>query len=414
MLVIYNLSIRIYYLFVSLASFVNPKAKKWTSGRRNGIELIRNTIGGDDRVVWFHCASLGEFEQGRPLIDKIKRNHKEFKILVTFFSPSGYEVRKNYEHADYVFYLPIDTKKNAKTFIELVDPELVFFVKYEFWYHYLSSLAKSKIPTYLVSGSFRKDQVFFKWYGRWFKNILGSFTNIFVQNKLSYDLLLSRGISSEITGDTRFDRVCDTSKKVKEISLMAAFTAAGKTIIAGSSWEFEEKHLAEALKSGVVSSYKLIVAPHNVELKHVDEIVKLFTDLGKSVIRFSDADESTVFGYEVLVVDNIGMLSSLYQYADLAIVGGGFTGNLHNILEPATFGLPVFFGPKHDKFPEAKELVQLGGAFIYCNSKELQKYLEKFDSDEISIKEIHKINVDFILNNKGATDLVYRNTFSGE
>lgn len=370
---IYSIAIYLYVALIRFASLFNSKAKQWTNGRKTIFADIRQKMqGSTNPIIWFHCASLGEFEQGRPVIEQLKKEHTEIKIILTFFSPSGYEIRKNYSGADYVFYLPADTYTNAKKFIRIVKPTAAFFVKYEFWFNYLDVLKHNAIPTYLISGIFRKDHYFFKRYAFWFRKQLGAFDHFYLQDELSGKLLRSIGYkNSTVAGDTRFDRVSEISKNVKRIPLIESFKQQQPVFIAGSTWEPDEE-----LLTGIdfaEQGFKLIIAPHEISDIRIQNLVSRFA---KNAIRYSLATEETIAKANVLIIDNIGMLSSIYQYGTVALIGGGFGKGIHNILEATAFGLPVIFGPNYKKFEEAKELVHLRGAFVVTNKNELQSIIQ--------------------------------------
>jgi 3-deoxy-D-manno-octulosonic-acid transferase len=400
MKLIYQISILGYSYLIRIASLFNPKAKLWVDGRKNIFKQIQSQVNPTDNIAWFHCASLGEFEQGKPVIEAYKAKHPTTTILITFFSPSGYELRKNYEGADYVFYLPIDTKSNAKKFIEIIHPSVAFFVKYEFWHFYLEQLYQQKTPTYLISGVFRNDQLFFKWYGAWHKKMLHYFTHFFVQNSESETLLKKIGFNNTtVSGDTRFDRVYENSLNTIKLPIVEAFKNNQSIIIGGSSWQTEEKILANYFLSNK-SNFKLIIAPHDISENHIKQIESLFK--GKC-IRYSKANEQNVVNENVLIIDNIGILANTYQYTDIAFIGGGFTGALHNILEPTSFGNAILFGLKHQKFHEAQDLINNGGAFTIKNKIDLDETIIKISSQ---IEFIKTQNLNFIINNKGATNLI--------
>lgn len=389
---IYNLGIRLYYLVALVLSLFNKKAKLWINGRRQEIIEI------EGRSVWFHCASLGEFEQARPLLEYIKTNYPEYKIVLSFYSPSGFEVRKNYEIADLICYLPIDTAKNAKDFIEKIKPEMVFFIKYEFWYHFLNELDKKQIPTYLVSGIFRENQIFFKSYGLFFKEMLGKFNHLFVQDEASLKLLQSIGISKvSQANDTRFDRVLAIKNQAKDFELIAKFVSEKKCIVLGSSWLEDEKLFAQ-LKN--ISDYKLIIAPHNVTPKRISEIQELFSDN----VLFSELNKEN-FSKKYLIINNIGMLSSIYKYGQMAYIGGGFGVSIHNILEAAVYGIPVLFGPAHHKMKEASDLIICGGGFEVNDLKSLENTLEKLKNEAFLTKS-SKGSDEYVQENSGGTEKV--------
>jgi len=400
----YQISIYFYYCIVNIASIFNPKAKLWIDGRKNVFSILREKIKTGDKIIWFHCASLGEFEQGRPLLEKIKKEHPDFKVVVTFFSPSGFEVVKNYKEADCICYLPIDSSSNAKKFLDIVQPEMVFFVKYEFWYFFLNELNKRSISTYLVSAVFRKEQPFFKWYGGWYLNILNNFTHIFTQNKLSLELLKSYSINNtSYSGDTRFDRVFENSLQPKKMPIIEAFKQNKTIIIAGSSWETEEEIFATYINNSN-QDVKFIIAPHEVKETHIFAIEKL---LKRKSVRYSNATCDNVFSAQVLIVDNIGILANTYQYTDFAFIGGGFTGALHNILEPASFGNVLLFGPKHKKFTEAKDLIDFGGAIEVFDNLTFTDQINSLLLKDRFLK-VGSQNKLFVVQNKGATEIVYK------
>ncbi len=358
---LYSLFIYLYTFGIHLSSVFNSKAKKWIDGRKNWKENLKEKVN-DSNYFWVHCASLGEFEQGRPLIERLKKEHPTIKILLTFFSPSGYEIRKNYAFADIVCYLPADTKNNVKTFLDIVKPSAVFFIKYEFWFNYLIEIKKRNINCYLISGVFRKNQYFFKFYGTWFKKHLGSFTFFFLQNETSCNILKQNGFVNFINaGDTRFDRCLENAASVKEIPLINIFKENYPLLIAGSSWPAEEKIIASYFKKNP-KKIKCIIAPHEIDEAHLCSIETLFQT---SALRYSKATLENIKNVRILIIDNIGMLSSLYQYADLAVIGGAFHGRLHNSLEAAVFGVPVLFGPKHQKNYEATELIEKNAAYSF-------------------------------------------------
>jgi 3-deoxy-D-manno-octulosonic-acid transferase len=398
----YNISIFFYYLAIRIASLFNPKALLWLKGRKNVFDRIESAIRTSEskQLIWFHCASLGEFEQGRPLMEKLKKQNPSVKIILTFFSPSGYEIRKNYSGADHIFYLPMDTPSNAKKFIEIVKPEKVFFVKYEFWFNYLNELKRKNIPTYLVSGIFRDDHYFFKNTGVWFRKQLVAFSHFYVQDEKSLTLLNSVGYTNVTwAGDTRFDRVFEFASNVKQIDLVKQFAADKKVLIVGSSWKEDE----EIISSFKLDHFKLILAPHEIDKAHLDSIIGRFSAV--SVLLYSNATELNIKDAKVLVIDNIGMLSSLYQYGTIAFIGGGFGKGIHNILEAATFGLPVIFGPNYKKFTEAKELIKFGGAFSIKHVFEFEKTVQLL-SDEQVLKTASMISKMYVKSRVGATDRI--------
>lgn len=381
---LYTTAIFFYTMFIHLAALMgNSKAKKWKQGRKNIFKKLSKAFANNTTpVLWVHCASLGEFEQGRPVIEALKSETKNLKVLLTFFSPSGYEVRQNYAHADWVFYLPADSKKNAARFISIVKPQQVIFVKYEFWYYYLSTLQAQKIPTYLISAVFRSNQAFFKWYGGLFRKMLFCFEAIFVQNKSSLDLLKQVNYSAvHLAGDTRLDRVLQVKNQAQKFPILDTFYSDTYNIVAGSSWLPGEAILVDVLKAFPDS--KLIIAPHQIEEKHLQEIEKLFNFT--SSIRYSQIDHtSSLTNISVLLIDNIGMLNSIYTYANLAYIGGGFGTGIHNILEAAVFEIPVFFGPNHHKFQEASDLIDEGVGFEINKAQEMIAQIQALQKSKAS------------------------------
>lgn len=397
---LYNLSIFIYLYSIKLAALFNPKARLWVEGRRNIFDKIREKINGDKNIIWFHCASLGEFEQGRPLIERIKKQHTKYKILITFFSPSGYEIRKSYELADYVFYLPIDSSFNAKTFVEIVNPVFVIFVKYEFWFNYIESLYQKKIPIFLISAIFRQEQHFFKWYGSWFRKKLFHFKHLFVQNNNSKALLEGIGFKDvSVCGDTRFDRVFEIAKTANSFPLIEKFIAGKNVLIAGSTWPPDELLLLDIINKKAID-VKFIIAPHVIDEKR---IISFMQQLPSKAIRFSTMIEEDIVNANVLIIDTIGVLSQIYRYGSIAYIGGGFGKNIHNIQEPITFGLPVLFGPKYKNFNEAVDLVESQGAFCVNDSEDLGNVLKKLLSNPEAHLKSTKVCLDYVAQNIGAT-----------
>jgi 3-deoxy-D-manno-octulosonic-acid transferase len=394
----------LYSCLVCLVSFLgNQKAKFWKEGRKGIFEKIGTSLKPGERRIWIHAASLGEFEQGRPLIEKIKQQYIGYKIFLTFFSPSGYEVRKNYGSADYIYYLPVDTPGNARRFLDLVKPEKVLFIKYEYWYNYLSELKKRNIPVYLCSAIFRENQVFFKWYGGWYKKVLLFFNHLFVQTEESQKLLSSIGITNvTVTGDTRFDRVYAIASQSVEIPEVKAFVGTGQCLVAGSTWEPDEDFLCRYINESVIP-LKYIVAPHEIHTSHIERIEKL---VHKNVIRYSVWKQEQRGEFDVLVIDNIGMLSSLYRYGQVAYIGGGFGKGIHNTLEAATFGLPVLFGPNHLKFREALDLIRINGAFAIHDYVGLKGKLDELFTNVNSMEMAGKEAATFVKQGVGATEKI--------
>jgi 3-deoxy-D-manno-octulosonic-acid transferase len=396
---LYNVGILIYVLGARLLSPFNAKAKLWISGRKDWGSLLRQKISRDNTNIWIHCASLGEFEQGRPLIEAIKKKRPGYKIILTFFSPSGYEVRKNYNQADYVCYLPADTMQNAKRFISIVNPSAAIFVKYEFWNNYTSVLKKNSIPLYLISGIFLPGQIFFKWYGSFFRNMLPRFSHIFVQDKQSMDLLAEVGIGNvSVAGDTRFDRVIQIADSAKSIPQLELFRGGEKMFLAGSSWWQDEEIIAKYINA-YPDRMKWVFAPHEIDRANIDRLEKM---LGADVVRFSEFNNKSQ-GARVLIIDNIGMLSSAYRYAYIAAVGGGFGKGIHNVLEAACWGIPVVFGPNHKKFREAVELIGLKGARCFNTAEEFSGIINNWLSDREDYLDSSQKASDYVKGNAGAT-----------
>lgn len=408
-MLLYNLAISFYHLGIWLASFFNKKAKQWIKGRRNIFLKLKSQGFQNQEVIWFHCASLGEFEQGRPLIERIKTTSPQFKILITFFSPSGYEIRKDYKQADFICYLPIDSKNNAASFLKIVKPKMVFFVKYEFWFHYLDQLNQQNIPTYLISSIFRKDQIFFQSYGSFFKKMLLFFDHIFVQNEHSKKILIENGISKvSVAGDTRVDRVEEIKNNKRSIDLISSFKGTAKLMIGGSTWPPDEDILVRWIHEQKGNyQWKFIIAPHDIKESH---IVEIESKLQGNSIRFSKANSIYIAAAQVLIIDNIGMLSSLYQYGEIALIGGGFGSGIHNTLEPIVFGLPVIFGPKYQKFEEAIQLVKTGGGFSVTNYNDFKKVMHPLENEEFYRQASSKA-YEYIQLHQGATETIFHAIF---
>lgn len=380
MLWLYNIGITLYGMLIYLVSFFNPKARLFIKGRKNIFETIAKQIDPSKRRVWFHFASLGEFEQGRPVLEKLKNDYPELQIVVTFFSPSGYEIRKNYALAEGVFYLPLDTKRNAARLISLLKPEVAIFTKYEFWYHYFKTLHEQHIPLLLISGIFRPEQIFFKWYGNFNRRILSFVTHYFVQNAQSVSLLKGLNINSvSLSGDTRFDRVAENAAAPKQLPLIEKFCAGSKVFIAGSTWPQDEQLIAALFNQ--YPDWKFIIAPHETDAAHINQLLKLIPQ----AVRYTTLNaQNTGTAQQVLLIDNIGILSSVYQYGIVAYIGGGFGTGIHNTLEAAAFGLPVIFGPEYHKFQEAKDLLELNAAVSIRSEAELSAAFEKLQKDSIA------------------------------
>jgi 3-deoxy-D-manno-octulosonic-acid transferase len=391
-------------LGIGISALYNDKTKLWIAGRRNWRQQIADKLGANEKRIWIHCSSLGEFEQGRPLIESVKKQYPDYKIVLTFFSPSGYEHCKNYTTADYIFYLPMDGKSAAKDFITLINPSLVLFVKYEFWLNYLLALHQKGTPTLLVSGIFRPTQPFFQWYGTLWRQMLGAFTHFFVQNEASAQLLSQLGFKNvTIAGDTRIDRVLKIVQEAQPISIAAQFKTSTEypIMIVGSSWEADEKVYLPVFQKKEFQHFKTIIAPHSLSPASIQKLEQPIAQFSKS-IRYSQADGVDVAPYSTLIIDNIGMLNQLYQYGHIAYIGGGFGKAIHNVLEPAAWGLPVIFGPKHKKFEEALQLVKLGGAFDIENQDDLERVL-KYLADPGQYTRASAAVKAWLEANKGAT-----------
>jgi 3-deoxy-D-manno-octulosonic-acid transferase len=407
---LYNLSILLYSLLIRLATPFNTKARQISTGRSQVFKGIQAKIKHNRPIVWIHCASLGEFEQGRPVIEAIRKQHPTYQIFLTFFSPSGYEIRKNYELADYIFYLPADTKRNAQRLIKLVNPELVFFVKYEFWYHYISELKKRNIPVYLFSAIFRENQLFFKHspWGKWYRKMLLSFEHFFVQDDQSVSLLGGLGITNVTkAGDTRFDRVAEIARNGKVIPMIEQFKGYNQLVVAGSTWKPDEELLAPYIEAH--PEIKFIIAPHETKRGNIE---RLINRLKTPVICYTEVSEDSVMNSQVMIVDTIGILSSIYKYADLAYIGGGFGVGIHNTLEAAIFGMPILFGPNYQKFNEATSMVSLGVAYPITDFQSLETILNKLLTDPNIRNHISEKCIDFTKQNLGATQIILNKVFN--
>lgn len=407
MLFLYNLVVQAASFLVKIVALFSSKIKLFVDGRKIVFPTLANEIKPTDKTIWFHAASLGEFEQGLPVIEKIKDKYPNHKIVVTFFSPSGYEVRKNSKVADVIVYLPLDTKSNAERFVKAVHPDLVFFIKYEYWPNYLNELKQRHIPTYLISGIFRKEQVFFKWYGGFYRKALDSFEHFFVQNARSKELLLQIGKTNvTVSGDTRFDRVASILEKDNSLGFISEFKSDALTIVVGSSWPKDETLLVDFINSNN-HDVKFIIAPHNIK---EEQIKQLKDSISKKVVLFSEKEGKDLADFDVFIIDTIGILTKIYSYADIAYVGGGF-GNpgVHNILEPATFGVPIVIGPNFSHFAEAIALVNMEGCVSISNQKELNDAFENLIQNEDIRYEKGHICSTFVQMNKNATEIILKN-----
>ena len=401
---LYNIIIYVYLLLIRISAPFNEKARLWIAGRKNLYQHLENKIDPKSRYAWFHAASLGEFEQGRPVIERFRKEFPNFKIILTFFSPSGYEIRKNYEEVDIVCYLPIDSPQNAKKFITLVNPTIAIFIKYEFWFNYLKFLHQREIPVFVISAVFRKDQHFFKVYGGWFRKQLKNLDGIFVQNEVSANLLKSIGIRKvQVSGDTRFDRVASIASQPKMFPLIHKFTEGNYVLLAGSSWPADEKFLP-ALIDKETENLKIIIAPHEIDDEHIRSIEAFFPK--NKVVRFSSATQEQISEVKILIIDGMGFLSSLYQYCDVAYIGGGFGKGIHNILEAVTFGKPVIFGPNYHKFNEAVELIERGGAFTISSQDQFLEKAQLLLTDDKLKGKASTICKDYITSKIGATEII--------
>lgn len=394
----------LYRAAIRIASLWNNKAKLWSNGRKNIFDRLGAELRDQDsKIIWFHCSSLGEFEQGRPVMENLKKQIPNSKLLLTFFSPSGYEIRKDYKGVDWVFYLPLDSKKNARTFFDIVKPVLAVFVKYDFWYYYLNECKKRKTPLLLVSGIFRKDQLFFKWYGNLHRSMLSCFTHFFVQDKESLQLLLSISIkNATVAGDTRFDRVTEIAENFTPIETIEKYCGSSTILVAGSSWPEDEKLIKDATAN--FPNLKIIIAPHEIHREHIDQLKTIFPN----AMLYSQlkAHSSQPITSSHLIIDNIGMLSRLYHYATIAYVGGGFNKGIHNTLEPAVYGKPVLFGPNYKKFKEAIGLIETGGGACVNSNTELTSQLKKLLTNKDILESSSKNSFDFVKQNKGATQKI--------
>ncbi len=408
MTLIYSFVINLLYLITWVISPFNPKARLWISGRIGWRKKLQQKLPGKP-VYWFHAASLGEFEQGRPVIEAIKKKRPQCTVVLTFYSPSGFEIRKNYPEADLVCYLPLDTSCNANKFISLIHPDAAFFIKYEYWYFYLRALNKSNIPVYLVSGLFRQDQTFFKWYGGWFRTKLRFISHFFLQDHSSASLLRSHGFHNVIvSGDTRFDRVSSLARVPEEIAGMRTFVAGGYCLVAGSTWPRDEGILIRFINE-TGQNIKMVIAPHEI---HQQNILRLTSQVKKKYVLFSEAREENLPECQVLIMDNIGMLSSIYRYGQIAYVGGGFGVGIHNILEPAVNGLPVIFGPNYSKSREAIDLIKEGGAFAISNFEEIIPVIQTLMNDPIQYTAASGAAKRYVSENTGATEIIMKKVLS--
>lgn len=397
---LYGVALRLYVLIVRMVSPWNPKARQWIRGRQGLIRLVRNHFSPEDKIIWFHAASLGEFEQGRPLMEAIREQMPEKKILLTFFSPSGYEVRKNFAIADLVCYLPIDTRRKVGRFVEAVNPEVLFIIKYEFWYNLFAELKQRDVPIYLVSGIFREKQHFFRWWGKWFLKNLDSISWFFVQDKSTFRLLARNGFSNvTITGDTRFDRVTRIAQEAAPLPWLAEWKGNAQVMVAGSTWPQDEMLLRQVMDH--FPSLKWLIAPHLVDDAHISHLMKILPKGARKLSQYT-ADQNAA----IIVIDSIGLLSRLYRYATIAYIGGGFGKGIHNLTEAAVYGCPVLFGPNHHIFREAHELIERKGGFAVGDAGVLKDVMTRLLGDAQQSAIAGKAARDYISQGTGATQQI--------
>lgn len=402
MVIFYFLAVKCYGLFIAVGSLFNDKARQWMHGRKGLFNLMRTSLRQDEQRIWIHCSSLGEFEQGRPVMERLRHDFPQFKLVVTFFSPSGYKAKKLDEVADYVFYLPLDGPYNAKLFLDLVKPHSAFFVKYEFWHFYIYECRKRKIPTYAFSCNFRPSQIYFRWYGFFFDKILRRLSHIFVQNQRSLELLYKNGIAHvTVSGDTRFDRVIAARGTHKDLTDVEIFHQNKKIFIAGSTWPADDDVICKLINQ-CTDDYKFIIAPHEIT---ESKITALLAKINKPVVRYSQFSPDKK-ECKVMIIDNIGLLSVIYRYGTITYVGGGFGTGIHNILEPATYGLPVIVGPNYKKFNEAESLYKLQGMYVIRNAREIIDVFNHLKYNVEKLLEIKSLNTKYIEQNMGATDII--------
>ena len=403
----YNLCMILYAAIVRAISPFNKKARLWSNGRRGMFEQMRSTIGKGDSIVWIHVASLGDFEQGRPLVDYVKEKYPDYKILLTFFSPSGYEVRKNYKNADYVFYIPADTKRNVRKFLDIVNPEVVIFVKYEFWLNMLAELRKRKIRTYIASAIFRRNSIFFNPFGFWWRKALRSFDTLFVQDELSKSLLERLGVTNVVVaGDTRFDRVSAIAESAEKVDIVEQFKDNDRLFVAGSTWEPDEDILLPLINAN--PNIKFVIAPHEMEEARIERILR---EVKGGAVRYTQLSEGGLVDKQVLVLDTMGLLSRVYGSAEWAYIGGGFGAGIHNTLEAAVYGLPVAFGPKYRKFKEARDLIELGVGRSVADDEELKAWFDELKSDDEYLARLSAIAKVYVGKHRGATEKIVQGIF---
>lgn len=405
----YSLLIHFYAFIVALISPFHRKARRMRLGQWKTNACLRDKIDPEAQYIWFHAASLGEFEQGRPMMEKIRKEHPEYKILLTFFSPSGYEVRKNYNGADVICYLPFDTPYRVRKFLQLARPRMAIFIKYEFWGNYLHELKKRGIPVYIISAIFRPDQLFFQWYGKPYRQMLHCFDHLFVQDDRSKELLAEYGIRNvTVTGDTRFDRVLDVRGMARELPLVEKFIRSNRsektvTLVAGSSWPEDEAIFIPYFHQH--PEMKLIIAPHEIHREHLVHIESM---LKRPSIRLSEAHEEDLATKDCLIIDSFGLLSSIYRYGEIAYIGGGFGAGIHNTLEAAVYGIPVLFGPKYHKFKEAKDLIAVGGGVSVADAGAFARQMDEWLTKGAALDAAGKAAGDFVNQHAGATEMILK------
>ena len=400
----YNLAISLYEFAAKVAALFSSKPAKMLEGQKRAFMYLLNNLDPYDKHIWVHAASLGEFEQGRPLIERIRKDYPKYKIVLTFFSPSGYEVRKDYKGADYVCYLPFDTPDNAMMFVRIVKPVVAYFIKYEFWRNYLRELHKNDVPAYSISSIFRPNQIFFRWYGKSYREVLHCFDHFFVQNEESKKLLFSAGVTfSTVVGDTRFDRVLDIRAEAQPLPLVERFKGDALTLVAGSSWGPDEDIFIKYFNAH--PEMKLIIAPHVVNDGHLKEIE---SKLQRSYVRYTQVTEENVEKADCLIIDCYGLLSSIYRYGEISYIGGGFGVGIHNVLEAAVYGIPVIFGPNNKKFREAQHLLANKGGFEIHSYEDFEQLMNKFLSDEAYLKQSGKAAGDYVKGNAGAMEKIMK------
>lgn len=398
----YSLVICIYLFAVKIVSLFNKKVRLMVNGHAQVFKILRSQIEKDQKYIWFHAASLGEFEQGRPLMERIRAQYPQYKILLTFFSPSGYEVRKNYQGADVICYLPFDTPRNVRRFLNLAHPCMAFFIKYEFWQNYLKGLQRRNIPTYSVSSIFRKNQVFFRWYGGRYFKVLTRFTHLFVQNELSKKLLATLNIHNvTVVGDTRFDRVVEICRQAKELPLVEAFKQGRRVMVAGSSWQPDEDIFLNYFNEH--PEMKLVIAPHVISESHLTEIIG---KLKRPYVRYTQATEEAARQADCLIIDCFGLLSSIYRYGEIAYVGGGFGVGIHNVLEAAVYGVPVIFGPNNQRFQEARQLLDAHACFEIHDEAEYRTVMDRLMTDAVYLTQCGKAAGSYVSSHAGATEKI--------